>query len=434
MNVNASLVILIVLTVGNYWLRRSVLYPPFVFCAMWLIAVALTASGIIETDPIQSKAWWIFTGGALVFSVSGALALLCPKIFVETRFVVSQFPRRNKVFKTLLCLLLLCGFPLMLQNLRAEAAQGTGGTFLERARNGGITAQRNGEGIDGSAPGFTIYFLQWSIFAAIIFMLESRDKAFWFMAALALLYSIMSTGRTTILQLFAGLICVHLIQTKRTTFWAALKITRLPLALFFFLYIGLVFVNKRDTTQYYATSVVEIAVFFLVSYIVGPLAAFSVFIESPASLQPTSNYTFKFFLLIAAKLHLISYVAPGGLEGFVNVPYPINVFTLYKDYILDFGLAGSLVAIAVIAFTQVLLFRKAMSGSFIGTFLFALTIFPLVMSLFSNLYSSMGLWTDATMFAMLYVFLQSRSIRVLPRLCEGYGVSAPIREVPETVA
>ena len=422
MNENVSLAVLIVLTVGNYWVKRSLLYPPFLFCGMWLLATSLTWLELIETDPVHPETWTVFTVGAIFFTVGGLLAQLVPRIFVETRLVLTRFPRRNKLFKPLLVLFLCCGIPLLVQNLRAQAAQGTGGNFFERARNGGINAQREGTGIEGMAPGYTIYFTAWTVFAAVMFMLEKKDKAFWLMAGIALLEAVLTTGRTSILQLFASLICVHLMTTGRTRFWAALKVARIPISIFACLYLGLIFINKSQQSQFYGDGMIQIAIFFFVSYIIGPLAAFDAYLRSPQSLAAIPNHTFKFFLTIAGHLHLINYVPANIIQEFQTVPYPVNVYTIYKDFTMDFGVTGALIALLIVGFLHTLLYRKALTGSLIGRYLFALSMFPVMMSIFNDQYSALGVWTDAILFAAIYIFLQSLSVRFLPRTQAGYGV------------
>jgi len=360
--------------------------------------------------------------GAALFTAGGVLALLVPKVWIETRFILTRFPQRNNIVKPLLILFLLCGIPMQIQSLRAEAAQGQGGTFFERARNAGITAQRNGQAIEGMASGISIYFVSWTLFTAIMFMLERRDKTFWFLAFLALLTSILTTGRTSLLQLFAALICTHLMTNGRVRLWDALKVARIPLLLFGFFFLGLVFVNKNQQSQLYASGIAQIAGVFFVSYIVGPLAAFDAFLQNPGGLGEVPNHTFKFYLTILAHLHLIQYTPAPMLQEFVGVPYPVNVYTMYKDYVIDFGVSGALAAIAIIGFLHALLYRKAMTGSFLGGFLFALSMFPVTMAIFTDQYSSLGNYTNALLFAAIYIILQSLPVRMLPSVSGGYGV------------
>jgi oligosaccharide repeat unit polymerase len=135
------------------------------------------------------------------------------------------------------------------------------------------------------------------------------------------------------------------------------------------------------------------------------------------------NHTFKFFLGIASALHLTAYETPAVYDNFVLVPYPANVYTVYKFYYLDFGLYGMLLAITVIGLLQTLLYRKARAGSTLSIYLFAISIFSLIMVIFDDNYSALGSYIDAILFGMIYIFLRSIPMRVMPRTSHGSVLS-----------
>lgn len=103
------------------------------------------------------------------------------------------------------------------------------------------------------------------------------------------------------------------------------------------------------------------------------------------------------------------------------VPYPTNVYTVYQDYILDFGLYGALIVVLLIGMFQTLLYRKARTGSELGIYFFAITLFAVFLAPFSDEYSAFGSYIDAFLFAAIYIILRSIPLRVLPRLSSGYG-------------
>jgi oligosaccharide repeat unit polymerase len=422
MNLGWTIVVMSVLTVGNYWVKRSVLFPPFIFSSVWLLVIVLDRLNLVETNTIHPATLGFVTAGAVLFTAGGLLALLAPSVFIETRLIVSRFPQRNKLVHPLLILFLLCGIPMQIQNLRALAAHGEGGTLLARARSGGIAAMNNGEAVEGMAPSISVYFVFWTLYTTIIFMLERRGKLFWFMVSFSMLVCILTTGRTTLLQLFSSLICVHLLMSGRTGFWAAVKVARIPVFIFLFLYVALIFVNKGAQAEYYGNSMAEIAMTLVVAYIVGPLAALDTYLQNPAAFPYITNHTFKLFLGAAARLHLVQYTPPPLLDEFTGVPYPVNVYTMYKPYISDFGITGALIFVAIIGFLHVLLYRKAITGSFLGMLLFSLTIFPAAMAIFDDQYAAFGNYINVLLFGAIYLVLQSLPVRVLPQLRDGYGV------------
>ena len=412
------LVLLTVLVLGNYWLSRSVLYPPFLFCSMWLLDLSLYRMDLIETDPLHANTVGFLALGAVLFTSGGLLAWLFPKDLIATRLVLTRFPARNKVVKPLVILFLLCGIPILVRNLLGMASQGVGGTIFQRARTGGVdptTAAANAGGLFALGA----YFILWPYYAASLFIIERRDKSFWLMTAIAFIAGLLSTGRLPVLMLTASLIGAYLITSNRQTFLAALKFVRIPLVLFFFLYFVLTFLNKD--TSIYEGGVAGILLFFLVSYIVGPTAALDYFMQHPSDYAGVPHHTFKFFLSIAAKLHLYQAPPVESIDQFLMVPYPTNVYTVYRDFIIDFGLYGAMIAVVLIGLFQTLIYRKARTGSELGIYFFSITLFAVFMAPFSDEYASFGSFIDALLFAGIYIILRSIPLRVLPQLASGYG-------------
>jgi oligosaccharide repeat unit polymerase len=345
------------------------------------------------------------------------LAMLFPNNLIETKFILTRFPRRNNLVKPLLIMFLACGLPLLLRTLLQMAAGTSGGSLLQRSRSAGV----EGAQASGAPIAFSIvsYFILWAIYSAVLFLIERRDRYFWMMTLIAFVSGILSTGRTPILMLLSALTCVHLMRSNRQTFWRAVKFARVPIILFLCLYFGLIFLDKDLSS--YQLSIGGLLVFFLVSYIVGPMAAFDYVLQHPLDYAGTPNHTFKFFLGIASSLHLVQWEPPPRFDVFVYVPYATNVYTVYKFFYLDFGLYGMLLMITLIGFFQTLLYRKARTGSVLGLYFFSLTIFPTIMTVFDDQYSAFGSYIDALLLAAIYILVGSIPMRVLPRLASGYG-------------
>jgi oligosaccharide repeat unit polymerase len=413
-SVDSALVLLTALALGNYWLSRSVLYPPLWFCGVWFLDLGLYRLDLTPVDTLHSGTIGIIGLGAVLFSMGGMLALLTPKNFFEARLILTRFPPRNKIVKPAVTFFLLCGLPILLSNLLAMAAGGIGNTVFQRARTGGAAAGGIGAGPLGT------YLILWSLYAAPLFLIEQRDKFFWMMTSIAFVASILSTGRLPILMLISSLTCVQLMMTNRYTFWAALKFARIPIVLFICLYFGLIFLTK-DTSVFEAGGIGELLVIFLVGYIVGPTAAFDYFLQHPNEYPAGSNQTFKFFLAVASKLHLVAF-QPAPLGDFIIVPFPTNVYTGYRIYVGDFGLYGALIVMGVIGLLQTLVYRKARTGSKLAMYFFAITFFETFMVIFSDQYAAFGAYIDSLLFAAIYILLRSVPMRILPRLESGYGI------------
>jgi oligosaccharide repeat unit polymerase len=414
MSVDAAIALLTGLILVNYWISRSVLYPPLLFCGMWFLDLSLYRLDLTPIYPLHPETIGIIGLGAVLFSMGGGLAMLAPRNLLQARMIISRFPPRNNIVKPAVTFFLFCGLPLLLSNLLAMAAQGTGNTIFQRARTGGAAAGQ----LSGASPLGT-YFILWALYAAPLFLLERRDWNFRIMAGIAFIASILSTGRLPLLMLISSLTCAQLMITNRHTFRAALKFARIPILIFLCLYFGLIFVTK-DTSVFDA-SIGEILLMFLVGYIVGPTAALDYILQHRQDYIGGSNHTFKFFLAIFGRLGLVAYQPPPQ-DDFIFVPFPTNVLTVYRYYIADFGLYGALTVMAVIGSLQTLVYRKARSGSRLAIYFFAITLFETLMVIFSDEYASFGAYIDSLAFAVIYIVLRSLPMRILPKLASGYGI------------
>jgi hypothetical protein len=125
MSLNGAIGLLIGLILVNYWLSRSVLYPPFLFCSTWLLDLTIYRFSPKEFDPLHTNTLELLAMGAVFFSLGGILAMLFPKALITARFVLTRFPPRNDLVKPAVILFLACGIPLLLHNLLILASQGT---------------------------------------------------------------------------------------------------------------------------------------------------------------------------------------------------------------------------------------------------------------------------------------------------------------------
>lgn len=409
--------ILAVLVLANYRFCRSVLYPPFIFCLMWLLDVSLYSMHLVRIDTVHAETFTVIAVGAVLFTAGGLLARMVPARLIRTRLVLfatklrpAVNPRRTRWIKYLLVVILAAGSLYLVHNTLVDAAMGSGGSFFARARNAGLAAAGNSEQHNSIAP----YLILWSIYLTVLFQVEERNRAFWAMGTIAFAACIFSTGRTDLLLLVSAVTGMHLLKTNRLSFRAALKFARWPALAFLALWVILIFTNK-DTSGF-GSSVAGIIELFLVSYIVGPMAALDYMLRHRADYTGLPEHTFKFFLSIAASLHLISYTPPPQYDVFVYVPFPTNVYTVYKFYITDFGVYGALATILIIGFLHTLIYRKARTGSKMWMYFFSLTLFAAMMVIFDDQYSAFGSYINILLVGGLYFFARSEAMLQLPDL------------------
>lgn len=417
--VDLALIFFLLLVVLNYRAHRSVLYPPFIFCAMWLLDLAVIRSGLIEVDPIHGNTLAIVAAGAASFSVGGLLASFTPQELLRIHLFPAKPKRTPDFLRNALMVVLLCGLPVMLYHTwQLSKSQGGGFNILAQARLAMVEEVQNEEPSESILLAAT--FTSIATFASLLFATEKRDRKFWVVTVIALFACVLSTGRTNLLLLISGLSALRLLQRKQESLLGAMRLLRWPIALFIALYIGLIFTNKD--TEGMTGGVTGVATYFVLSYIAGPLAAFDRVMQQPGDFIMTANHTFQFPLHLAATLHLITnYTKPPRLDTFIFVPFMTNVYTVFKFYYLELGTVGAIVILFFVGLIHSLLYLKARQGGRFSTFLFAYSMYPVLMVIFDEVYlSSIGTSLRAVAFGLLYFLIGSVPLRLFPANKQGH--------------
>ncbi|MBT9331243.1 O-antigen polymerase [Paracidobacterium acidisoli] len=402
-----ALIFFLLLTVTNYRVQRSVLYPPFIFSGMWLLDLIVYRSGLLEIDPVHGKTLFILAFGALAFSIGGWLAILTPTRILRTHLFLPERKPQPSFIRNLLVLILICGLPVLFYQVFQLGRGGSGISFLMRARAAQVDAMQNGQQIHSF---FLDYFLTIAIFISFAFATEKRDRRFWIATGVAFFGCILSTGRTSLLVLIGGLSAIRLLQAHRESFSQSLKLLRWPVLLFITLYIALIFINKN--TEGLVGGASGIAVYFVLSYIAGPLAAFDRVVQRPFDFVPVGSHVFEFPLKLAGALHLTNYIPPPRFDEFILVPFPTNVYTVYKFYFLELGIGGMLCIMLIVGFFHSLLYLKARQGGKFSTYMFAFSFYSVLMVIFDDAYSSAGGYLRAFIFGWLYFTAVSVPLRL----------------------
>jgi len=103
------------------------------------------------------------------------------------------------------------------------------------------------------------------------------------------------------------------------------------------------------------------------------------------------------------------------VQPYVDIPIPYNVFTVYHPYTKDFGDIGAVAVLFVLGFFHAAVYRQATvrNPHAMYVFLYAISLFPLVMQVFQDMYFSiLSLWIQYGVWAFLFfVFLSERRNR-----------------------
>lgn len=405
-----ALTVVAALTILNYSLWRSVLYPPFIFCFMWLFDLATLKLRLIDIYPLHANTLAIVAVSAALFTLGGAFASLLPRELLRVRILPEDPHQRADLVRNVLTIIVLCGLPAFFYQVLQISHQGLGANILMRARAVEVQAAQNGQQFHSV---IFDYFVMVSTLATLLFATEEkRGWRFWIVTTAAFAGCILSTGRTTLLLLIAGLCTINLLRRHRERFFQAVRALRWPVVIFIGLYIALIFTNKN--TAGIGGGASGVVSYYVTSYIVGPLAAFDAVVQSPAGFALASTHVFEFPTKVAAAFHLISYTAPPKLDTFVEVPFAVNVYTVFKFYFLELGVSGTFIVMLIIGFLHSLLYIKAKQGSRLATYLFAFSVYAVVMVIFDDAYYDAGIYLRAFVFGAVYFALCSYSFEIFP--------------------
>ena len=373
---------------------NDVFYPGFLYSVLWLTTLTLLASFPIDVDALSERTEFLLFGCCTVFSLS---------CFVVSRIAIAKHvqekqSRFNDRGGKLLVIWLLAVLPLFVLDL-ARAAGGFGPDFLSRARLAIIALFVEGKTpysslLTSSAPSI-------AVMACLASAIDRKRTSKWItrtLIVLAVLYAVMTTGRPQIVQIFAGLSCIYLFGLRRLTFIAALKKVAIPICIGVAFLIFIPLLTKVEVSQSSATSSFVGQLFL--EYLVGSVPALDTLVTNPVHVA--STLTFQPLALVSNKLfgtHNEQLV-----NWFVYIPFPMNTYTAYRPYLIDFGLAGPIVFSGIIGMFHGLLYKIARRGSDVFLFLFAIYLYPLVMTIFDDQYTG-GLLlhhVQIILFATLY--------------------------------
>ena len=341
-----------------------------------------------------------------MFSAGGACAFFVPSRVIRTRVAITGEPRGSgRLLKTALIVLLLIGVCLQARYLRSLAASVGGGGL------GLLIAAREAMIEDANTAGTTVrwftYVTSWTVFCSLLFWLERRDRAARIVLGLALLSCLFSTGRGQFLLLFSSLAAIFLIRTARERAGPAFRVARWPITAFLLLFVLLMFTNK-DTSKL-SISPGQYVEDSLVGYLCGSTAALDLVLRHPGDYAKpgAAPGTLEPIFHLADAVGLISYTPPPKFEPYVFVPFPINTFTLYRSWYMDYGPYASMVLIGMLGFGHTLLYRKARTGSVLGMYMFALSLQSVLLVFFVDTYSSLSFYAHAFVFGVLYLTIRS---------------------------
>jgi oligosaccharide repeat unit polymerase len=402
---------LLALSYLNYLLGgRDVLYPAFTFTAIWTAATLVYLLCPIDIRPLGWKTIGIFLAGTTSFSI-GSLIGNRPffRRYHESRKTEELHLRDNRQARLMLLGYTVLTVPIVVYDIQQVVGQriSISPVFFIALRSkinylymtnpdvspyGGWLMNRL------VTTGFLIAVLTFFVFV----MEEKRKWAKIISFSCLVILSLLFTGRTLFMQAACGWICLLLMQRKNRSFLAIAKWSAAVGLGLVALMTGLTLLTKSETQ---GAGGVQVATNMTFEYIAGPMAGFDYAVYHPGEFREQPATVFEGVLVPLAKLGLIRYTPPKAVDDFVSVPFPTNVYTCFKPYYDDFGIAGCLAAFTLIGFVEGCVYFAAIGETPFAAFLLACLSFALMFSVFDDAYHLLMTNLYVVTFAFAYFYL-----------------------------
>lgn len=396
----------------NLAVSRSLLFPPSLFAAIWMInLIVLSALGDLFFS-VSDTACLVYLVGAVSFAIGGLIVLPSSREMAITSIDPKEEESRRKWIKRSLdatLLVLIAGFPYYLQLARHVAGDTSVALMLVTIRAAEVEAQAGADPFGIIGGNLAVLAL---LCAPVVFY-ESNGTWPWRLrtlisVVLALAYGFLNGSKESVLIVLV-LFFVSWIKSGKLRLRTAALSTTIVVTLFS---AGALLVNFAGVTFDSSNAALRKLGNTVLAYWLGGVVAFGRIVDAPDSIKVTQNI-WRFFLEASHKLGA-DVVVPA-----LHAPYTIvssdpsvrslgiNVYTIYFAYYPDFGWAGVIIGMASIGAIATAVWKRAMQGSPVYSLLFASLCVGIVLSFLAEMFwLNLNSYIKAILFyATLYVLV-----------------------------
>jgi oligosaccharide repeat unit polymerase len=261
------------------------------------------------------------------------------------------------------------------------------------------------------------YFLSFGLFASLYRLLtfeKFSDLGFKRITKLIVSmiitfgFLVLSTGRTYFFfYMITALIIIYLKGRVRVRYIVGFFLS----ALILFIFIGVI-LNKGGNMENSFRMNINSSLNHLLAYFEGPLLAFDRFLNSEISHTYGEN-TFRFFIALLYDLNLSDKPPIDIVNKWIMVPYPTNVYTIFYQYFMDFGILGCWIVIFLFGLVHTWMFYRAKTSGNHFKMITAYTFYPLLMVFFQDQYFSLlSFWIQLWFYSfMIFILIDKYGIR-----------------------
>jgi oligosaccharide repeat unit polymerase len=394
-----------ILAVLNYWIGRDPRYPPFLMSAVWLLVLIVYYMAPAEVFPVGLATSIIFILATMAFSAGGLITfrVFAPSTQTESPSSVlrKRPPLHPRVKKFLLGTSVLL-LPFMINRAIWLAAQSGIEQFFIGLRVEISLPDSIGYGLIANASTLS-YITTFLYFVEVGSGVREKWQRY-FSLLISVIYAVLSTGRTSI---FLILVALMGILWMRRRFSLKMLIAIAMVSVLAFSAFAVALKKGADPDAPWSENIGLIRE-SLVIYVVGALPAFDVLVKKDAPLE-YGETTFSAWINIVRRVTGRPLISP--IQEEVFVPFPINVYTAIQPAYKDFGIVGVILIFTLIGALSSYFYAKALAGDLLHIYYYSLSLFPLLLSAFTDQYfASMVSWMKFLLAGYLYFRWRSTSV------------------------
>ncbi|QHJ70551.1 O-antigen polymerase [Planococcus halotolerans] len=390
--------------------------PISIYSLIWLSALTLHQSGLINFDKLSLKTWIVIIGIQLIYVLGCYIGRKIIPYTNKEKFVETTSKNDEKRLKMVIIFVALISAIAIITNISMFIS--IYGFNLIKYTNQIYASRLNGaNNID------TIPYLSSFVFIALIFsgiyIKKYGVKLFLLFPVLLLLANQLTTGgRSDIIfgvLLLSGPILFknnNKLMKKKQKRFSKIKIVGIGS-----LFLSLFFIISKNRAAGQAVSSIyasdfliqisggDATLYKIIIYIAGPIGVLNAYLVSPVY-----DFGGNTFLTIFNLLNKIGYnLDVNSYQDFYNVPMAINVGTYIRELIQDFTIAGAILIVLLLGITFSSTYLETLVKSTYVPQVIASTIFTIIaMSFFDWKVRSAIFWIILVVGILLAVFLDKK--------------------------
>lgn len=384
----SALLLSIILFLINFYISRDIFYPPSLFCLIWIAVlfsyVAFLSNHAGESYLLTLETLIYFLLGQIIFS-AGSFFAIDTKNTIKDKFVLEYFLGN---FDRWIILFLVLMLPTYINTLNSivNNSKLDKFNFYIVLRYEFIT--------NGINVGLLDYLNPLSVFAFSLALyrfnfLEGfkkrtfKDNLYKILVYLVtFVYAFLTTGRTYFVMLFSVYIGYKVVAKS----FKKIHLVGATL-IFLIVFVGNAFILGKGADADASVSENATSIFDNITiYFLGGAYGFNNLIKNGFTYEYGENI-FRFFVSVGNALKIIDFAPKDLVMPYVTRPIVTNVYTIYYNYVKDFGFIG-IIFIGLWGYIHSFIYYKR-KVHFIYLYAYTLLLYPLIMSFFQDQYLSL---------------------------------------------